>query len=289
MTKDRETQVDERIFSDPEPFDLYPGDDRSPGILLLHGLTGTPAEIRYQGVSLAKGNVGVHCPLLPGHGTTIDELGRTTWRDWLQAVKKKDASLRKIYDPDRFFIGGLSMGALLAIRLFVRHPGNYAGLVVMSVPLVLARLATLAISLYSFLKIPFDIKIPKPGGPDVMDKRVKNLIPSYRRHSMKAAASLLELMQEVRGKDIARIEGNALLLQGRFDITTPPINAEIFRQKAIKAQVTVRMLPRSGHLVTVDHDRDVVSDSILGFIRRKTRKETFGEEGREINHPLRRG
>jgi carboxylesterase len=261
--------MDDKIFSEPDPFDFYPQDDSSPGVLLIHGFTGTPAELRYMGRTLAAKGVGAHCPLLKGHGTRVADLGRTGWRDWLGTVERKVEALREIYSPENFYIAGLSMGALLAIRMFARFPDRFAGLIVMAVPLRLARASEIAIWCYRMSRLPIDLKIPKLGGPDVMDERVRELLPSYRHHSMRAAVSLQEFSRGVRSEDLPRLEGYVLLLHGRFDITTPLRNTEIFRHEAPRAKVAMKVFPRSGHLVPVDFDRDAVSESVMDFIRRK--------------------
>lgn len=257
----------DEIFSGPEAFDFFPKDDNSPGLLLIHGFTGTPAEVKYLAEGISKKGIGAHGPLLAGHGTRVEDLGRTGWHDWLLTAEDKVKSLENVYGPEKFFIGGLSMGALLAIRIFVRDPGKFAGLVVMAAPLRLPFMIELAISSYRYLPLPFDLKIPKLGGPDVMDERVRDLLPSYRHHSLKAAVSLQELSRKVRKEDIACIEGSVLLLHGKFDMTAPLFNMEIFMDEAARAKITSKVFPRSGHLIPVDYDRDRVCESVLDFVR----------------------
>src|SRR4029077_21197105 len=84
--------------------------DRGPvSCLLLHGLTGTPYEMRDLGEALAAAGVSVSCPLLPGHGTDVRDLARTTWRDWeAAALAEFDALGPK---SGSRFVCGLSMGA----------------------------------------------------------------------------------------------------------------------------------------------------------------------------------
>jgi len=259
--------MNDTIFSDPDPFDFYPAHDDAPGLLLIHGFTGTPAELRYLGQGLAREGIGAHGPVLEGHCTSVEDLGRTTWRDWLRSVERKIASLEKVYRPGKFFIGGLSMGALLAIHEQARRPDRYAGLVVMALPLRLPLTVELAISGYRVLPVPFDVKVPKLGGPDVMDERVRDLLPSYRHHSLRAAVSLLELARKVRSEDVPLVDGSVLLMHGRYDITAPPFNVDLFRKEAGRAQIRSKILKRSGHLIPVDYDRDAVCEAVLGFIR----------------------
>jgi carboxylesterase len=259
--------MDSDIFSNGSSFDFFPKDDSSPGVLLIHGFTGTPAEVRYLGEGLAQRGVGAHAPLLAGHGTRVEDLARTSWRDWFRCVDEKVRDLEKVYRPESFYIGGLSMGALLAVHAYAMNPGTFAGLIVMAVPFRLPLTVAWAISGFRYMPVSFDIRIPKLGGPDVMDEKVRDLIPSYRHHSLKAAVSLQELSRRVREEDLPVIEGNVLLLHGKFDITAPLFNMELFREEARRARVKSKILPRSGHLIPVDVDRDVVCESVLDFIR----------------------
>src|SRR5262249_59907002 len=94
------------------PFD-FPGDRR--GVLVLHGFTGTPFEVRPLGERLAKRGLTVVGPVIPGHCTTPQALGETSWRDWQAGAAAALDGLRA--RCDRIAVAGLSMGGLLAARL----------------------------------------------------------------------------------------------------------------------------------------------------------------------------
>ncbi|RYG65174.1 esterase, partial [bacterium] len=63
-----------------DPFDLVGNDDI--GVVLVHGFTGTPYEVRYLGDRLVEAGYTVRGLRLPGHGTSIADLDRTRWEDW---------------------------------------------------------------------------------------------------------------------------------------------------------------------------------------------------------------
>src|SRR5438045_6670771 len=96
------------------PFSLGDGDD---ACLLLHGLTGSPAEVRPVGEALAKAGFRAVGPLLPGHGTTPRDLMRVHRTDMLAAASD---ALRSLRGARRVFLCGLSMGALIAVELCAR-------------------------------------------------------------------------------------------------------------------------------------------------------------------------
>lgn len=104
------------------PFELGRGDD---ACLLLHGFTGSPWDLRPLGEALAARGLYVKAPRLPGHGTTPDALLNVTHCDWEEAAHEALASLR---GRRHVFVAGLSMGALLALRLAAAAPERVRGL-----------------------------------------------------------------------------------------------------------------------------------------------------------------
>ena len=50
------------------------------GFLLVHGLGGTPAEMMYVALRLARAGHMVHVPQLAGHCAGADQLKVTTWQ-----------------------------------------------------------------------------------------------------------------------------------------------------------------------------------------------------------------
>src|SRR5215470_831160 len=96
------------------PFSLGEGED---ACLLLHGLTGSPAEVRPVGEALARAGFRALGPLLPGHGTSPHDLETVTRFEVEGAAREALLSLR---GARRVYLCGLSMGALLAVRLAAR-------------------------------------------------------------------------------------------------------------------------------------------------------------------------
>jgi carboxylesterase len=113
----RSAEVDTHEF-------FFPGAGVS--ALLIHGLTGTPYEMRYLGERLAAHRVRVRGVRLAGHAGTPEELGATSYDNWYESVVNGLEELRQFGEPN--VVVGLSMGAVLAARVAADQREAVAGL-----------------------------------------------------------------------------------------------------------------------------------------------------------------
>ncbi len=107
-------------------FELGHGED---ACLLLHGFTGSPWDVRPLGEALAARGLHVKAPRLPGHGTTPEAMLEAGHRHWEEAAHEALHALRGFR---HVFVAGLSMGALLGLRLAARLPEQVRGLVLIA-------------------------------------------------------------------------------------------------------------------------------------------------------------
>ena len=94
------------------------------GVLLIHGYTGTPAEMRLLGDHLHQEGYTVLGVLLPGHGTKPENLNETKWQDWYAAAEEGFKRLEE--SCSEVMVAGLSMGGLLAIKVAAELPVSKA-------------------------------------------------------------------------------------------------------------------------------------------------------------------
>ena len=86
----------------------------SRGVLLLHGLSDMPLAMRDLADAFAARCFVVRAMLLPGHGTRAGDLLDVTRGDWLGATQFGLETLKG--DVDEVFVGGFSLGGLLAMH-----------------------------------------------------------------------------------------------------------------------------------------------------------------------------
>ena len=176
-----------------DAFDLVGDDDV--GVVLVHGFTGTPYEVRYLGERLACAGFHVRAPLLPGHGTSLDALDATTWREWTEAVAHAVEAERK--RCKRVAVVGQSLGGLLALH-HAAHDDTVACVASLAAPLWLEGLSARVALWTTQGALARRVKaIPKFGGSDVRDKRVKRENPCYPAIPTRALGQLMEFMQHV--------------------------------------------------------------------------------------------
>src|ERR1700760_3488499 len=96
------------------------------GALVIHGFTGTPQSMRGLAQAFATAGFTTELPLLPGHGTSLDDMIPTTWADWSAAAESVYLDLAG--RCERVVVAGLSMGGTLACWLASRHH-EIAGLI----------------------------------------------------------------------------------------------------------------------------------------------------------------
>ncbi|WP_020592481.1 alpha/beta fold hydrolase [Kiloniella laminariae] len=142
----RETNAKETAFAKPEPFLIIPDKPKKIGVLLVHGLLASPAEMDDFGKELAEKRFPVMGLRLKGHGTSPWDLRDRHWQDWSASVSRGREILSSFVDE--IVIVGFATGGSLSLYEAATHPQNVAGVVAISVPwkfktrnLVLAHLA----------------------------------------------------------------------------------------------------------------------------------------------------
>jgi len=248
-----------------DPFDLV--GDGAIGVVLVHGFTGSPYEMRYLGEQLARAGFTVHGLRLPGHGTRIDELDRTTWKDWYDAVEEAFESLRLMCG--QVAVVGQSLGGLLSLHLAAQRP-DVAAVGSLATPLWLeglgAKVADWAAR--GALRWP---SVPKLMRTDVRDRRVRRENPCYDRIPTRALGELARFMKLV-GSELESVRCPVLVLHGQHDHTAPVGCAAKIATRT--RAVRTRLLPLSYHLIAADVERDIVAAEVIDFMRRNVRART---------------
>ncbi|MGO9876730.1 MAG: alpha/beta hydrolase [Acidimicrobiia bacterium] len=247
------------VMPGAEPFST-PGGPH--GALVLHGFTGTPQSMRGLAEAFAAGGFAVELPLLPGHGTSVDDLATTTFAEWLQAVSHAYEELAA--RCERVVVAGLSMGATLAARLAARQ-AEVAGLIVINGAFApfdpgvrdgLAQLVAEGVT-----------RIPGLGN-DVADPSQTEL--AYDEVPAAQLLSLFDALDTVE-EDLTRIRCPSLVITSDQDHVVPSISSDYFAER-VSGPVERMRLVRSFHVATLDYERADLETRAVAFAARVTTK-----------------
>ncbi len=235
----------------------------STGVLLIHGFTGSPAELFLLGEFLNRAGFTVLCVRLAGHGTDEEDFIRTNKIDWFNSVLDGYAILKNVCE--KIFVVGHSMGGLLSLKL--------------STVKKIDKIVTLAAPM--FIAEETDIKNLPPrekcGKLFVTRPRrtLENVPPAvnkvYRQTPLISIHELLDIIGDVK-KLLPQISAPILIMHGEEDHTAQPESANFIEKNIGSNSVKKIIVPNSGHLLPLIDCRDFVFDEILKFFKNEVTK-----------------
>lgn len=225
------------------------------GCLLLHGFTGSPLEMVPLAEALAQDGYTVRVARIAGHGTSPEDLASTSWEDWIESAR---AALQAMQTQCRdVAVVGLSMGG--AIGLYLAATTDLRAVVALATPLrlrpVIARLAR-AVQPY----VPY-LPVLARVGP--RSAEVRPYRAGYLRIPLGATADLGHLLERTV-ELLPQVRVPVMVAQGRRDWAIPAESGEVIYERVASEVRRLLWLPHSGHVVTLDVDRE----DLFGEVRR---------------------
>jgi len=261
------------------------------GVLLFHGLTGTPTEMAHVAKGLNQYGFTVTCPVLPGHCMTESELLATNWHDWVEGTRRSLEEMRE--QTDVVFVGGLSAGAVLALHLAALEP-NIRGTSMYSTTL---KWDGWTITKWAFL-LPLVLRLPYIGPryhfPETFPYGIKNerlrqrIVHAMQSGNAEAAGlnstpgySLRELWRlvDVLKKEMPSIKTPTLLVHSDHDDVADIRNAR-YVYKHLGGPRTLIPLHNSYHMITVDQEYRTVVQATAQYFMDYLSKEEKAELSR---------
>jgi carboxylesterase len=243
------------------------------GVLLLHGLGGTPAEVRFVAMGLNKAGYTVHTPQLAGHGTDAD--GDSKWQDWYRSARAALVELRK--ECDTVIVGGLCMGAILGLHLAARQPDKVQGVALFSPTLWINGWAMpWTMRLFNLVysrRVAQMMTFPDAKSLGIKCPRVRQFVkqalessPEYGKSGV-PATMVLEHRRMVKAaiNILPRVRQRTLIVHSRQDDYAALDNA-VFLQGELSGKVEMVVLEDSYHMVTLDKERHVVVERARAFL-----------------------
>jgi carboxylesterase len=242
------------VLEGADPFSAAGGPE---GVLVLHGFTGNPQSMRPLAEAMADAGFTVELPLLPGHGTSIEDMVTTRWADWSAAAERAYEELAARCSA--VVVAGLSMGGTLTLWLAERHP-EIAGIVLVN-PLAEPPGDDVRDMLTATLESGTELA---PGiGSDIAKEGTVEL--AYAELPLAAVLSLFEAAEDV-AVDLAQVGCPVLLLSSRQDHVVEPGSGDLVAG-TVSGPVERVWLERSYHVATLDYDQDEIESRALAFAR----------------------
>lgn len=229
------------------------------GFLFIHGFTASPYEGREIAVRLNKQEGWtVSVPLLPGHGTSPENLRGLTWKDWYGFARQK---VIELMDPcEKIFVCGQSMGGSIALCLAAEYPIN--GLISLAGAAFLKDWRLILLPLARHVMTYNH----KSRGPDIRNVALKNEVPTYSKYPVRSVDQFLQLLRYTRS-ELNKITAPALLLHSRHDRTIHFSNLQYIYDHIASRQKQMVVLQDSYHVISIDIEKEIVFEKIHSFIK----------------------
>jgi carboxylesterase len=224
---------------------------------VVHGFTGSPHSLRPLADALATAGHTVELPLLPGHGTRVEDMIHTGWSDWCLHVEAVHADLAQ--RVERVFVVGLSMGGALALWLASRNPA-LAGIVTINAVAVPDH--DLRDGIQAFVDSGAELMdavrgdIAKPDVPEV----------AYDQTPLRPLLTLQTALEELQTL-LPAIRVPTLLIASLNDHVVPAATSDHIAAR-IGVEAERLSLTDSFHVATLDYDQERIITAVDDFIAR---------------------
>ena len=258
---------------DKSSFELKPEGKSRGSLLLVHGLSANPSEVRPLAERLVQSGYYCYAPCLSGHDKSIEELKRVKSSTWV-------ADVEAAYDfllansPAPHAVIGLSFGALLSLNLASHHSDKLSCVVSMSAP-VRFRTPHRSFGLRVLSYLPdwildllpcVDKKKRAPG--DFVKKRV-----AFDEHSVAAGARLVQV-RKLMFKNLSKLQIPLLALYDPEDHHVLDNSDEILKAGYQGPSYSEAFFPGGQHELTLGKKHEEVFVCIEKFLEEKLCQES---------------
>ena len=254
-------------------------------VLLVHGLTGTPAEMRHIAKRLMKQGFSVMCPALAGHCGSVGDLKKSRWQDWYGTIDRAFEALKTKHK--RVYVSGLSMGALIGLVLAAEKGKRVDGLGLLSTTFFydgwnmprLRRKLFLPIALHSPLRYFLSWEETPPYG--IKCERTRALVHAVLENRDALASEKVGIFhtpgvtvhQSVKlikaaKKVLPRVHSPALIVHSTEDDMASVKNAHFVAKRISSERVETFFVDDTYHVLTLDKRKDDVARRMAEFFKK---------------------
>ena len=248
------------------------------GVLLIHGLTGIPAEMKFIARNLHRAGYSVYAPLLAGHGVDHKTLVKTRWQDWLLGIMDDIKYFSK--KVDSIYIAGICVGGKLGMMAALQLPGMVKATAIYSPCFYFNGWNVPAYYKLAPVVLPVLIKFtwgqnktfPETESLGIKDARLRNFMEGAEAEGVIdefPAPSLVEMYnlgKEVK-KSLPYMKVPTLILHAKEDDLSSPNNAK-YISRNIAAPHELQWVEDSYHMIHVDRHHAKVAKATAAFFEK---------------------
>ena len=224
-------------------------------VLLLHGFTGSSADVRMLGRFLEKHGYTSLAPHYKGHGVPPEELIVSNPEEWWQDVKNGYTQLKEA-GYEEIAVAGLSLGGVFSLKLATSHPVK--GVVTMCSPMTMRTTDIMFEGVLEYAK-----QYKKQQGKS--EQEIELEIEAIKKQGMASLPQLQQLIHDVR-HNIDLLYAPILVIQSRHDNVINPDSANIIFNSVESIDKNLSWYEQSGHVITLDKERDLLHEEVLTFL-----------------------
>jgi carboxylesterase len=256
-------------------FELAGGEN---AVLLLHGLSGSPFEMAPLAKRLHAQGFTVSFPYIEGYGALRRKAEvPARWTEWSTRVLELFDRMKDRYAT--VSVAGLCIGAVLALHLAHRRPGQIHSLGLLSTTLFFDGWA---LPFHKFL-LPVANLIPLPANLSyrerppfgVKNERMRAFIANQMKRSANSIAGQATIplvsireayrLGQVVRKGISEISTPSLIVHALEDETAGPKNARFIFDALPTENKKLVLLEDSYHIITLDNENQRVAHEVGAF------------------------
>jgi len=252
--------------ADPSPFFLRPKVDNGIGVLLIHGLLASPAELREYGEHLLQQGYTVMGVRLKGHGSSPYALRDQTWEGWYGSVLRGFRILKT--HCKHIFVSGFSTGGALALKLASEQYPEIIGVCAVAVPVKFINPAFMLVSLLYGVNKLVDWVSSYEGVKPFIDNFSEHPSINYRHVPVKGLYELRRLIHDM-DDFLPHCNIPVLILHGEHDPIVSVNSATEVMEKLDSKNKQLKIIDSNRHGILMENiggTWDIINDFMISCI-----------------------
>lgn len=245
-----------------EPYLFLPPRAKKLGVVLVHGLLASPAELRSFGEALRDEGFPVIGVRLAGHGTSPWDLRDRSWQDWMDSVRSGYRLLAPLVEE--ICLVGFSLGGVLSLRLAAENPSGLAGVASVAAPIKLRnRNLGFIPMVHGANKLAERTNFGEGPMPFLLNESEHPEI-NYRHLPVRAVYELRKAMGDLQ-RHLPGVTCPVSVIQGDSDHIVDPASARIIHECVASARKQLHWIETDRHGILSD-DIGGCHGRILDFV-----------------------